>query len=190
MMSEAKKYGLDVTSIQLSPYESVTESINILQNFVKILMKTKDEADNLNVIGMSTVTTSTVSTTTTKSVTQVNGEITATSSLTSTTTSISNEKSDNSGNSVKTETSQTSVNAKSVTSTSEGGKVEANIEATKKEAVINAKLGDMTRIYSSSDASGKLYLKRIQTVAESKKQSKIIRYPLVSKFFFDSRCTL
>ena len=47
---------------------------------------------------------------------------------------------------------------------------------------IIAKLGDMTRIYSSSDASGKLYLKRIQTVAESKKQSKIIRYPLVSKF--------
>ena len=182
MMSEAKKYGLDVTSIQLSPDESVTESINILQNFVKILMKTKDEADNLNVIGMSTVTTSTVSTTTTKSVTQVNGEVTATSSLTSTTTSISNEKSDNSGNSVKTETSQTSVNAKSVTSTSEGGKVEANIEATKKEAVINAKLGDMTRIYSSSDASGKLYLKRIQTVAESKKQSKIIRYPLVCIF--------
>ena len=75
MMSEAKKYGLDVTSIQLSPHESVAESINILQNFVKILMKTKDEADNLNVIGMSTVTTSTVSTTTTKSVTQVNGEV-------------------------------------------------------------------------------------------------------------------
>jgi nucleosome-remodeling factor subunit BPTF len=182
MMSEAKKYGLDVTSIQLSPHESVAESINILQNFVKILMKTKDEADNLNVIGMSTVTTSTVSTTTTKSVTQVNGEVTATSSLTSTTTSVSNEKSDNSGNSVKTETSQTSVNAKSVT-----GKVEANIEATKKEAVINAKLGDMTRIYSSSDASGKLYLKRIQTVAESKKQSKIIRYPLAPSFYCPSR---
>ena len=133
---------------------------------------------------MSTVTTSTVSTTTTKTVTQVNGEVTASSSMTSTTTSISNEKSDDSGNSVKTETSQTSVNAKSVTSSTEGtgGKVEAKLEATKKEAVINAKLGDMTRIYSSSDASGKLYLKRIQTVAESKKQSKIIRYPLVSKF--------
>ena len=40
------------------------------------------------------------------------------------------------------------------------------------------KLG-VTRVYSSFNASGKLYLKKIRTVAESKKQSKIIKYPLV-----------
>ena len=42
------------------------------------------------------------------------------------------------------------------------------------------KLG-VTRVYSSFDTSGKLYLKSIQTVAEAeaKKQSKIIKYPLV-----------
>ena len=40
------------------------------------------------------------------------------------------------------------------------------------------KLG-VTRVYSSFDASGKLYLKRLQTVAEAKKQSKIIKYPMV-----------
>ena len=40
------------------------------------------------------------------------------------------------------------------------------------------KLG-VTRVYSSFDASGKLYLKRLQTVAEAKKRSKIIKYPMV-----------
>ena len=37
----------------------------------------------------------------------------------------------------------------------------------------------VTRVYSSFDASGKLYLKKILTVAESKKRCKIIKYPLV-----------
>ena len=42
------------------------------------------------------------------------------------------------------------------------------------------KLG-VTRVYSSFDTSGKLYLKSIRTVAEAeaKKQSKIIKYPMV-----------
>ena len=90
---EAKNHGLDIPeTAQLSQHETITESINILQNIVKLLMKTKDEASAIEAIGMSTVTTSTVSTTTTKTVTQVNGEVTTTSSMTSTTTSVCNEK--------------------------------------------------------------------------------------------------
>ena len=73
-------------------------------------------------------------------------------------------------------------------SSASDGKIEATLEATKKDATVNAKVGDQSsRIYSSSDASGKLYLKRIQTVAESKKQSKIIRYPLPPSFVCPSR---
>ena len=56
-------------------------------------------------------------------------------------------------------------------------KVEA-VTPKKKQADDDKKHG-VTRVYSNLDASGKLYLKRIQTVAESKKQSKIIKYPLV-----------
>ena len=184
MVSEAEKFGLDLGSVSLAPDETVANSITILQNVISTLMKTKDEAGNLEAIGMSTVTTSTVSTTTTKTVTQVNGEVTSTASVTATTTSVSNSKSLSDGTSITSETSQTSVSA-----TSSDGKVEANLEASKKEAVINAKLGEhnITRIYSSCDASGKLYLKRIQTVAESKKQSKIIRYPLAPSFYCQTR---
>ena len=40
----------------------------------------------------------------------------------------------------------------------------------------------IVRVYSSQDTSGKLYLKRIQSVAESKRQSKIVKYPLASGF--------
>jgi hypothetical protein len=57
-------------------------------------------------------------------------------------------------------------------------KKEEAVTPKKKQADEDKKLG-VTRVYSSLDASGKLYLKRIQTVAESKKQSKIIKYPLV-----------
>ena len=57
-------------------------------------------------------------------------------------------------------------------------KKEEAVTPKKKQADDDKKHG-VTRVYSNLDASGKLYLKRIQTVAESKKQSKIIKYPLV-----------
>ena len=56
-------------------------------------------------------------------------------------------------------------------------------KATEKDKKIN----NLNRVYSSTDSSGKLYLKRIQTVAESKKQSKIIKYPLAPSFFAPTR---
>ena len=46
---------------------------------------------------------------------------------------------------------------------------------------------DIVRIYSSQDTSGKLYLKRIQSVADSKKQAKVIKYPLAPKFLAKTR---
>ena len=63
---------------------------------------------------------------------------------------------------------------------------EKNICPKKKQAEEDKRNG-VTRVYSNADASGKLYLKRIQTVAESKKQSKMIKYPLAPSFYAASR---
>ena len=59
-------------------------------------------------------------------------------------------------------------------------KKEEAVTPKKKQADDDKKHG-VTRVYSSFDTSGKLYLKSIRTVAEAeaKKQSKIIKYPLV-----------
>ncbi len=46
---------------------------------------------------------------------------------------------------------------------------------------------NINRTYSNKSSAGKLYLKRIQTVAESKKQSKIIKYPLAPSFYAPTR---
>ena len=43
------------------------------------------------------------------------------------------------------------------------------------------------RVYSSTDSSGKLYLKRIQTVAESKAKGKVVKYPLAPHFYAKTR---
>lgn len=53
--------------------------------------------------------------------------------------------------------------------------------------IFAASLFQALRVYSSSDTTGKLYLKRIQSVAESKKQSKIVRYPLAPHFYAKTR---
>ena len=121
-----KNHGLDLKGT-LSKSASITEAVNVLQNLVKNLMKTKDEADNYESIGMSTV---------------LNGEV------------------KNGDEKMKEEEiSQKDLEAKH----------------------------NIVRVYSNADASGKLYLKRIQTVAESKKQNKIIKYPLAPSFYAASR---
>jgi len=43
------------------------------------------------------------------------------------------------------------------------------------------------RIYSLSDTSGRLYLKRIQSLAEAKKTQRIVKYPLAPHFWSRSR---
>ena len=119
-------FGLDLKGT-LSKSATITEAVNVLQNLVKNLMKTKDEADNYESIGMSTV---------------LNGEV------------------KNGDEKIKEEEiSQKDLEAKH----------------------------NIVRVYSNVDASGKLYLKRIQTVAESKKQNKIIKYPLAPSFYAASR---
>ena len=46
---------------------------------------------------------------------------------------------------------------------------------------------DVVRIYSSSDTTGRLYLKRIQSVADMKRQGKVVRYPLAPNFYSKAR---
>jgi hypothetical protein len=43
------------------------------------------------------------------------------------------------------------------------------------------------RVYSSTDTTAKLYLKRIQSVADVKKQTKIVKYPLAPHFYARTR---
>ena len=50
-----------------------------------------------------------------------------------------------------------------------------------------SKSDDVGRVYSSKDTTGRLYLKRIQSVAESKRQGKVVRYPLAPNFYSKSR---
>lgn len=57
----------------------------------------------------------------------------------------------------------------------------------KKDTETKPVVPNVNRVYSNANPSGKLYLKRIQTVAESKKQSKIIKYPLAPSFFAPTR---
>jgi hypothetical protein len=64
--------------------------------------------------------------------------------------------------------------------------VNGNAAADDKDPAAEDKKPPECRIYSSSDASGKLYLKRIQSVGDTKPKSKEIKYPLAPSFH--SRC--
>ena len=50
-----------------------------------------------------------------------------------------------------------------------------------------SKDGDNIRIYSSDNTAGRLYLKRIQSVADMKRQGKVVRYPLAPNFYSKAR---
>ena len=83
---------------------------------------------------------------------------------------------------------QTAVNGNDVTTSGEGHETKSAFapsghvdEETKKREALEG------RIYSSSDPSGKLYLKRIQSVGDPKAKSKEIRYPLAPSFHSKSR---
>ena len=82
------------------------------------------------------------------------------------------------------------VNGNNVTASGDGSHVTKSAvaappghvsEETKKREALEG------RIYSCSDPSGKLYLKRIQSVADPKGKSKEIRYPLAPSFHSQSR---
>ena len=148
LLKEAKEHGFDVQST-LSFFDQYDQAVHHLQDLVKNLMKTKDEAENELSIGISAVP-------------QANGDATID------TTPVKKES----------ETSDKDETKKDETKKEDGE------EKDKKK---NSALDNVHRVYSSSDSTGKLYLKRIQTVAESKKQSKIIKYPLAPSFYAPSR---
>lgn len=68
-----------------------------------------------------------------------------------------------------------------------GSKTEAESQVNGEVKKQETSAPNVNRVYSNTNASGKLYLKRIQTVAESKKQSKIIKYPMAPSFHSPSR---
>jgi hypothetical protein len=88
----------------------------------------------------------------------------------------------------ETKNLQTVVNGNDVTKSGDGHGTKSAVapsalvsEETKKREALEG------RIYSSSDTSGKLYLKRIQSVGDPKGKSKEIRYPLAPSFHSKSR---
>lgn len=130
-----------------------------------------DETSSL--LSNITVSTSTTTTseTTTKVTTLVNGEI----------ESIQTSKSKTSIES-KSDSNQVSDNLCTSTLTTKDTKARTS---TIEETV--SKDGDVTRIYSSKDTTGRLYLKRIQSVADMKRQGKVVRYPLAPNFYSKAR---
>ena len=143
-------------------------------------MVKKEQADRDSAIGISevpasttTTTTSTTTTTTTKTmeVTKVNGEVSDIKASVSSVSQTSTVSSNGSGSTTSVTDSVSTVKQVTVSD------AEVNVEA--KDAV--------TRVYSSTDSSGKLYLKRIQTVAESKAKGKIVKYPLAPHFYAKAR---
>merc|ERR1719234_1952998 len=54
-------------------------------------------------------------------------------------------------------------------------------------AMVTSPAKSLKRCYSVESSSGSLYLKRIQSVAESKKTSRIVKYPLAPSFWSTSR---
>ena len=148
----------------------------------------KEEVDRDSSVGISnvdssktttTTTSTTTSTTKTVEVTKVNGEVSdvKTSSVSNSTTSQTSTTVSANGSTSSTSASQSASvkQTASASSTQEGVKVEGKTEA------------EVTRIYSSTDSSGKLYLKRIQTVAESKAKGKVVKYPLAPHFYAKTR---
>lgn len=163
LTKEAKLQGLDLTEVKAS-FASPEDSVSCLQNLVKVLMKTKDEADNYLSMGMSTVvmtttTNTSTATTTTQETKLVNGQVAA------------------------TKTSSSSSVATSTTTKTSTTDCDGKIKVEEKKTLLAAS----ERVYSSSDSSGRLYLKRIQSVAESKRQSKVVKYPLAPHFYAKSR---
>lgn len=175
--------------------KSISALMATLQNVVKMLMTKKDELDKDQAMGISTISAAgsscvTLSTTTTSEI--VNNHtgsiqvisttetVSVTQSKSITTTSGAPSSSTCSGNS-------TNGNEPSKTSgTQIATEVKAGYTTSKTQSVTEVKDG-ISRVYSSQDTTTKLYLKRIQSVAESKKQSKVVKYPLAPHFYARTR---
>ena len=163
----AKELGLDVKSALHAGDNFLNRETAIaeLQNLVGILVKKKAEFDESWAMGMATVSA---------------GGAT--------------EKKDKIDGAIKEEKGEATVKVGEdvIMDKSEDEKYSAEDE---KKAENNAVKrvekaldgSDIIRVYSSDDTTSKLYLKRIQSVAESKKQSKVVKYPLAPHFYAKTR---
>ncbi len=203
---EAKTHGLEIPALSEEAVTRFEDAISSLQELVKHLMKTKDEADSYEEMGISmvaggeaddasatttttTTTSTTTTTTTTETVTKVNGEVAKVETTATKAKNVSKEVKESDGSSVKQEATEVKEVSAVSSKEKEDGTVEVKAtEAVKNESIIIGKDGEeIHRVYSSTNSSGKLYLKRIMTVAESKKQSKVIKYPMAPGFYGKSR---
>ena len=184
---QGRANGLDLPKVEddLS-FMSIEDAILKLQDLVRILMTKKEQFDRESAMGMSTVTTTTstsVTTKTTETVTTVNGDI---DSVTRTKSEVVTEtKAIESDSKVSEESKTTEVSNETSVSKSKGEEVEKSTvteTSTKTEKEAN-----IVRVYSSQDTTARLYLKRIQSVADTKKQSKVIKYPLAPNFLSRTR---
>ena len=170
LASNAKDIGLDVKSA-LNTGDSFLNretAITELQNLVGILVKKKAEFDESWAMGMATVS--------------AGGE------------NESKEKKTDDGK-IKEEKDEAAVNVgedviiqKSEANEKSSAEDEKKTDSKPFKRVEKASDGsEIIRVYSSDDTTGKLYLKRIQSVAESKKQSKVVKYPLAPHFYAKTR---
>lgn len=136
------------------------EATMALTNVVKMLLVKENEVNQQPMQSINTVTkTETMSTTTTSS---IMGEVKAkTESFTS----------------IKTETKVED----------DGTSVKASFETQSIKSETCDTKPSLKRCYSMEETSGSLYLKRIQSVADSKKTSRIVKYPLAPSFWSCSR---
>ncbi len=200
--ADARNLGLEVPKLEDKLcFESREKAVSSLQDLVKCLMAKKEEFENcppkeeeeedpLGGIAVTTTTSSSHTTTTTEKVTTVNGAIQAVAVTSS--TSVTQSKTVATANSQTTESvTTTSVGGVGAVASPSGGGVAAAAAAgkattVKKETKEKDEDG-VVRVYSNSDTTGKLYLKRIQPLAESKKQTKIVKYPLAPHFYARTR---
>eukprot|EP00094_Tigriopus_californicus_P011143 TCALIF_10753-PA protein Name:"Similar to E(bx) Nucleosome-remodeling factor subunit NURF301 (Drosophila melanogaster)" AED:0.03 eAED:0.03 QI:0/0.85/0.75/0.87/1/1/8/257/2554 len=193
IISTGNELGLNVETSTDTECKSISEMMTTLQNVVKVLMTKKDELDKYKEMGISTVSAtissgSTPSSTTTSEI--VNND-TGTVQVISTKSTVSVTQS----KSITTTTETTLTSSNNTRNGNESGKssvsklsVEIKAGHTTSKAQSMTEVTDgITRVYSSQDTTTKLYLKRIQSVAESKKQSKVVKYPLAPHFYARTR---
>ena len=167
LASNAKEYGLDVKSVLnaednfLNRETAITE----LQNLVGILVKKKAEFDESWAMGMATVSAG-GETEKNKKMKEEKGEAVA-ATVNVGEDVVMHKSEDDAKSSAEDEKKAESKAVKRVEKALDGSEI--------------------TRVYSSDDTTGKLYLKRIQSVAESKKQSKVVKYPLAPHFYAKTR---
>ena len=170
LASNAKEHGLDVKSVLNAGDSFLNRETAIieLQNLVGILVKKKAEFDESWAMGMATVSAGGDSENSVKMDDTIKEEKGDAAAAVNVGEDVIMPKSEDKGK------------------PSPEGEKKAESKVVKRvEKALDG--SEITRVYSSDDTTGKLYLKRIQSVAESKKQSKVVKYPLAPHFYAKTR---